>query len=190
MKGIDNTMTDMITLTAPQQVAFEQIANGDEEARTIAKGTMRALIRRGLVEVDPDGLLTLSEDGHARVDQTGAEQAATDAPSKAAGTKTAARATSTKGDAPTVAEKPAEKARTIRISRQVLGYLERLPKGLKDRLAAAEVANDGSKRVAVEDRDLDYLVEQAEAIAKRDDVSRGDVRSANALVTWITTRMR
>ena len=183
-------MPNTITLTAPQQVAFEQIANGDEEARHIAKGTVRALIRRGLVEVDPDGLLTLTEDGHARVDQTGTEQAA-GAEERKVKTGLPARHTVTAADLEARGNsKPAEKARTIRISRQVLGYLERLPKGLKDRLAAAEVANDGSKRVTVDDRDLDYLVEQAEAMAKRDDVSRGDVRSANALVQWINTRMR
>lgn len=99
-----------------------------------------------------------------------------------------------KGEAPhgttkvTRTDKPkADKDDTIRVSAQILAWLEahgQMRVALEEKLAKATVAKDSSKRIAVSDSDLDELSANAEAMAKAG-VSRGEVRSAKALVQWI-----
>lgn len=88
----------------------------------------------------------------------------------------------------TLTKAPAKsKDDTIRISRQILAYLAesgQMRVDLEKKIADAPTAKDESKRIDVTDADLDDLAANAEAMSNAG-LGRGDVRSANALVSWI-----
>lgn len=106
--------------------------------------------------------------------------------SKAVEARKATPATSAKAGAPRAAEKAAS-APTIRVARHLLDPITKAEKksALGKRLAAAEAAQDGSKRITYSPADLDALQAHARVVDEAEDTDRGTRRSARALVTWI-----
>lgn len=71
---MNGTATAPITLNQTQQVAPVKISKGNPDNDTLRPNTVQALIRRDLVEIDPDGLLTVTERGHAFLDAQEADE--------------------------------------------------------------------------------------------------------------------
>lgn len=62
---MSNTTIAVVSINATQHVALAKISKGNPADDTLRPGTVQAFIRRDLVEIDPDGVLTLTEVGHA-----------------------------------------------------------------------------------------------------------------------------
>lgn len=209
-----------ITLTKIQRDAFrEVVATGNSTAK---EATVKALLRRNLIEADGDGF-ALTKAGKAFLELDAKERAAQAAskksvdkavadkpkavklaetgpvtvtvedPSKdvkanaAAAGQTDAKVTAPKAPAKPKAA-PVDKDGTIRVSKQIRAFIAKTAVGtdpLAKKIAKADVTKDESVRIPVSDSELDVLRGWAVAMADTDTTARGDVRSANALVSWI-----
>jgi hypothetical protein len=186
-----STTTATVTLNATQHAALVKVSKGNPADDTLRPSTVQALIRRDLVEIDPDGLLSLTKGGHAFLD-------AKDTSQEPRGT----RMTPTKDKGARVSEKPATgRKRALgsdgvlrkRIAPQLLaefGKIDGFDKALATAIASTERESDGAVWLPVDVARLDALTAYCETVKADKDAAGGARRAASAFIRRVASYHR